>query len=70
MEAPRKRRRKRKKSSPSFFLDYYQRPFYLFLDEIKRQGYKPELPHPIRRRFWGLLPEREYNPFEARTLGA
>ncbi len=49
-------------------LDYYQRPFALFHDELSRQGYRHQDPHPIRRRFWGLLSYRDYATIEARPL--
>jgi len=49
-------------------LDYYQRAFALFHEELERKGYRPHVPHPIRERFWGLLPYREYGPMEGREL--
>lgn len=47
---------------------YYTRVFLLLHAELERQGYSIEEPHPIRRRFWGLLPYRTYYPQEARQL--
>jgi len=51
-----------------FVLDYYQGAFSLFHDELKREGYRSDIPHPIRERFWGLLPNRIYEPLESRPL--
>jgi hypothetical protein len=55
-------------SHPKLIGDYYQRSFFLFHEQLKKDGYNPERPHPIRRRFWSLLPQREYAPIEARNL--
>lgn len=49
-------------------LDYHQRAFALLHEELERDGYRSEVPHPIRRRFWGLLPYRQYNPMESSPL--
>lgn len=51
-----------------FVMDYYHRAFALFHEELKRDGFRPGIPHPIRRRFWGLLPYRQYSPIEGREL--
>ena len=47
-----------------FVLDYYQRAFTLFHDELERSGYNSKIVHPIRKHFWGLLPYRNYLPLE------
>jgi hypothetical protein len=49
-------------------LDYYQRAFLLLQAELERGHYSIELPHPIRKRFWGLLSYRQYDPIESRPL--
>ncbi len=59
---------KGKKVHPSLFLDYYLHAFALFHQQLEQEGYSPEIQHPIRRRFWELLPYRSYEPFEARKL--
>jgi len=50
------------------FVDYYQRPFMLFHDQLIREGYLNDNIHPIREQFWGLLPKRTYEPLESRPL--
>jgi len=57
-----------KERETTLLLDYYLRAFALFHQQLQREGYNPELPHPIRKRFWGLLPYRTYEPLEAREL--
>jgi len=54
--------------TPTFVFDYYQRPFMLFHAALELEGYDIRRPHPIRQRFWSLLPYREYTPLEARPL--
>ena len=71
--AKKSRKRHHRKSSPNskytnIYLEYYQRAFYLFHDELEKQGYSIETPHPIRERYWGLLAYREYSPLESRPL--
>jgi hypothetical protein len=48
--------------------DYYQRPFQLFHHELRKLGYRSDFPHPIRKRFWQLLPYRDYLPLEGRVF--
>jgi len=50
------------------YVEYYQRVFLLLHDELKRQNYKTDTPHPIRKRFWSLLPHRKYSELESRSL--
>ena len=51
-----------------YMLDYYQRPFYL-LHQENRQSYKDFFsPHPIRFRFWQLVPHGYYEQDRAREL--
>ncbi len=50
------------------FLDYYQRAFILLHNELSKSGYNSKLPHPIRKRYWSLLPYRQYESLEARQL--
>ncbi|MBN1315798.1 MAG: hypothetical protein JXA42_10030 [Anaerolineales bacterium] len=47
---------------------YYQRPFSFFHLELEKHGFDTTVPHPIRKRFWGLLPHRVYSPIEGRKL--
>lgn len=49
-------------------LDYYQRVFALLHQQLRETDYNPERPHPVRKRFWSLLPYREYSPIESREL--
>jgi hypothetical protein len=51
-----------------FHLDYYQRVFMLLHQQLETAGYDPEQPHPIRARFWRLLPYREYSPLKSREF--
>jgi hypothetical protein len=41
---------------PLIVYEYYQRPFALFHEEIDRQIGKSKSPHPVRERFWQLMP--------------
>jgi len=50
------------------YTDYYQRPFMLFHDQLELEGYLNDHIHPIRERYWGLLPKRVYGPLESRPL--
>jgi len=54
--------------STTYFLYYYQRPFALFHEELIRTGFNTKRPHPIRKQYWSLLPNRRYEPLEARPL--
>ncbi len=56
------------KQPPMLVWDYYIRPFVLFHVQLEKEGYQIETPHPIRSRFWGLLPPREYSAMEGRPL--
>lgn len=51
-----------------FFLDYYQRPFLLIHEEISRICPDITSPHPIRERFWQLIPNGEYTPEQGRVF--
>lgn len=54
--------------SMSLILTYYGRPFAYLHEALRRTGFDIRTPHPVRQRFWHLLPEREYPPLEARPL--
>ena len=54
----------------ALFIGYHTRVFLLLHAQLDREGYSIEEPHPIRRRFWGLVPYRVYDPQEARPLVA
>ena len=47
-------------------LDYYQRPFYLISQPIVSEVIKQ--PHPKRKSFWGLIPEKEYSYLQSKEL--
>ena len=49
-------------------LGYYARVFLLMHAQLEEEGLNREVCHPIRRRFWGLLPCRIYDPREGRQL--
>ena len=49
-------------------LDYYQRPFYLMHQNIKQSQEALVSPHPIRNRFWKLIPDDIYDKAKAREL--
>jgi len=55
-------------SQLNVLLDYYQGAFSLLHDDLTIQGYKSDTPHPIRKRFWGLVTPGEYTPLEGRSL--
>ncbi|MGB9301451.1 MAG: hypothetical protein WCD51_12785, partial [Anaerolineae bacterium] len=46
----------------ALFIGYHTRVFLLLHAQLDREGYSIEEPHPIRRRFWGLVPYRLYDP--------
>jgi len=54
--------------TPGFFLDYYQRPFKIMHEEISRSFPDSTSPHPIRERFWQLIPFGEYPPNRGRVF--
>ena len=56
------------KQSMAIPIEYYQAPFALFNDELARTGQFNDAPHSVRQNYWGLLPERRYEPEEARVL--
>jgi len=49
-------------------LGYYARVFLLMHEQLEKEGYSADVCHPIRQRYWGLLPCRLYYPEEARQL--
>lgn len=49
-----------------FWADYHKRPFALFHEQLARSGYRLDRPSSVRKRYWGLLPYREYSPLEIR----
>ena len=49
-------------------LDYYQRPFILLHEENARSHPKLAAVHPIRNRFWQLVPPGEYTSEEGRIF--
>lgn len=53
-------------SSVSYMVEYYQRPFMLFHYEHSRSSSDFFAPHPIRQRFWQLIPPDEYTRQQAR----
>ncbi len=55
-------------SSVGYIIEYYQHPFYLFHKEHARSTSDFFLPHPIRQRFWQLVPPDEYTPQQARNF--
>jgi len=74
-KVPKKKKTRRRKSKKArgeqpvlISTDYYQRVFYLLHLELEREGYDSELPHPIRERYWRLLPYRTYLPLESKPL--
>jgi hypothetical protein len=55
-------------SATTLVLPYYQRAFALLHQELKASGYDSTSPHPIRGRYWRLLPPGRYSPVESRPL--
>lgn len=49
-------------------LDYYQRPFQLLHQEDAHIGRDLTTPHPIRNRFWQLVPHGQYLSEEGRVF--
>lgn len=49
-------------------LDYYQRPFHLLHREAAHIYRDLTIPHPIRNRFWQLVPRGKYASEEGRVL--
>jgi len=54
--------------TPGIFLEYYQRPFKIMHEEISRSFPDSTSPHPIRERFWQLIPFGEYSPNRGRVF--
>ena len=52
----------------ALWMDYYQRPFLLIHSEHARTYHNFQLPHPIRKRFWELIPPGQYNLERARVF--
>lgn len=53
---------------PYTYLEYYTRPFLLIHAEYADSNLETGSPHPIRSRFWQLIPHGEYVPEEGRTF--
>jgi len=51
-----------------FAIDYYTHAFALLHTDLERLAYDSQSPHPVRERFWRLVPPREYSPEDARPL--
>lgn len=49
-------------------MDYYQRPFQLLHQEYSHISSDNSSTHPIRNRFWQLIPPGEYMPEEGRAF--
>lgn len=49
-------------------LSYHQRPFALFHQDLEQLGCDWAPPAAVRRRYWSLLPSRQYELLEARAL--
>ena len=47
-------------------LDYYQRPFYLISKPIVAEILKQ--PHPKRKSYWSLIPQKEYSYLQSKQL--
>jgi len=60
--------KKQKNKDILFMLDYYQRPFHLLHQENKQPREDFFSPHPIRARFWQLIPYGDYDSDKAREL--
>ena len=60
--------KKKKTKDILFMLDYYQRPFWLMHQENKQSHEDFFSPHPIRNRFWQLIPYGVYDSDKAREL--
>ena len=66
----RKKRSRRSKQKPrvAVGMNYYSRPFELFHEELRSQGYESRTPHPIRKSFWQLVPESVHEALHAQEL--
>jgi hypothetical protein len=54
-------------SSAIYGIEYYQRPFHLIHNEHARSISNFFLPHPIRSRYWQLVPPGRYGLYQARN---
>jgi len=55
-------------NKPLIGLEYYQRPFMLISQQYMDSCESIGVPHPIRERFWGVVPPGEYEPNKAQEL--
>jgi hypothetical protein len=57
-----------KSNATLLMVDYYERAFALFHDQLCEVGFDYDAIHPIRKRFWQFVPERKHELHESREL--